>query len=179
MQRFYRSAMALVTLVSVPAMAGAQDWGETNAGFSSRTRLVTGGDYGGTGAGGSVEFGVASLGRTTLSLGAFTGFQRESRSIGTLEVKTTVMPVMAIGNVHVPLRNSPRVDTYFGLSAGITRTSVESNSNLVGSDDDSRSDTGVGLQAGIRYRLLPRFGVVGQLGLGDLPRMFFGASLVL
>jgi hypothetical protein len=38
-------------------------------------------------------------------------------------------------------------------------------------------DTGVGFQLGARYRLASRLGVMGQIGLGDLPLVFAGASL--
>lgn len=172
-------ALAAAFCVAVPSVGAAQ---APNSGFEKGTRLLsvgamTGGGYDGTGLGGIVEWGVGALGSATLSVGAFAGVQRQSTGAGTLEVSTTAIPVMGVANAHFPVRANPRLDLYTGASLGLVRVSVESTSALVGDDDDSRTDTGVGFQIGARYRLASRLGVMGQIGLGDLPLVFAGASL--
>lgn len=178
-------SFAIAGLITAVPAAQAQDVPvRTSLGFESRSRLITvggmgGGGYDGSGLGGAVEFGVGRLGRAPLSLGVFGGFQRQSREIGTLEVATTAIPLMATTNLHLPLAARQRTDLYAGVSAGLTHVTVSSNSALVGDDDDRGTYRAFGVQVGARYRLLPRLGLVGQLGFGDLPRFLGGASFVL
>lgn len=164
--------------VVVPNMVEAQ---APNSGFEKGTKLLSlgvmgGGDYDGTGIGGILEWAVGALGKTTLSLGGFTGFQRQTRGAGTLETSSTVIPAMVVSNLHFPVPSNPKLDLYAGASVGLVRSSVSSNSTAVGDDDASNTKTGVGFQGGIRYNLAPRFGIVGQIGLGDIPLFFAGAS---
>lgn len=164
--------------VAIPSMVAAQ---EPNSGFERGTKLLSlgvmgGGDYDGTGLGGILEWGVGSLGNTTLSLGGFTGFQRQTRGTGTLETSSTVIPVMLVSNVHFPVPSNPKLDLYAGASVGLVRLSVSSSSTVAGNDDASSTDTGFGFQGGIRYNVASRFGVFGQIGVGDIPLFLAGAS---
>jgi len=153
-----------------------------NSGFGRGARLVSvgllaGGEYSGTGVGGQVEWGLRNIGRSTLSMGAFLGVQRETTGAGSLEVTTSALPIMAVGNVHFPVGSSNRLDMYAGASVGVIRVSVKSEAGSAGSSSASDTNTGGGVQVGVRYRAASRLSLMGQLGLVDLPLIMAGLSL--
>jgi len=173
-------ALTSVLVIGVSDTSAAQS--APNSGFGQGTRLVSvgllaGGDYSGTGVGGQIEWGVRNVGRSTLSLGAFVGRQSESTGAGSLEVTTSAIPIMAVGNVHFPLGSSNRLDMYAGASVGVVRVSVKSEASNVGSSRASDTNTGGGVQVGVRYRAASRLSLMGQLGLVDLPLIMAGLSL--
>lgn len=140
--------------------------------------LVTGGDNDGTGLAGSVEWGVLSLTpKVQLGLGVFAGFQRNSQSVGAYKSTATVVPVMAVGNVHLPIESQPKLDLYAGASVGFIRASISNDSPGTANADYSNTDSAVGAQVGARFTLASKLSVVGQLGLGDLPLLFAGISI--
>lgn len=174
--------MSAVLLAGAAQTGQAQDAASTNSGFARGGKLVsagfmTGGDYSGTGFGGQVEWGVGSVRSSVLSVGAFAGIQRKSTGAGPLEVTTSAMPIMAVGNVHFPIGSAERLDIYAGASAGVVRVSVKSSNGTLGESKASDTDTALGIQAGVRYRAASRLSFMGQLGLVDLPLILAGVSL--
>jgi hypothetical protein len=180
--RWQATMLALTSALVVGTAETSAAQSAPNSGFGAGTRLVSvgllaGGDYSGTGVGGQVEWGVRNVGRTTLSLGAFVGVQRESTGAGSLEVTTSALPIMAVGNVHFPLGSNERLDMYAGASLGVVRVSLKSEAGNVGSSSASDTNTGGGVQVGVRYRAASRLSLMGQLGLVDLPLIMAGLSL--
>jgi hypothetical protein len=180
--RWQATTLALTSALVVGIADTSAAQSAPNSGFGAGTRLVSvgllaGGDYSGTGIGGQVEWGVRNVGRTTLSLGAFAGVQRKSTGAGSLEVTTSAVPVMAMGNIHFPMGSNDRVDVFAGASVGIVRISVKSEVGNVGSSSASDTNTGGGVQVGVRYRAASRLSLMGQLGLVDLPLIMAGVSL--
>lgn len=180
--RWQATMLALTSALVVGTADTSAAQSAPNSGFGQGTKLVSvgllaGGDYSGTGIGGQLEWGVRNIGRTTLSLGAFAGVQRESTGAGSLEVTTSALPIMAVGNIHFPVGSNDRVDMYAGASLGIVRVSVKSEASNVGSSRDSETRTAGGVQVGVRYRAASRLSLMGQLGLVDLPLIMAGLSL--
>jgi hypothetical protein len=185
-----------------PASAMAAKRGE--ASFEKGDRILgvgllvgdgAGGGFGGTaiGAGAQLEVGVFDFTpKIRLGVGGSVGYTRRSESGATL----SGIPVYGIGNVHFALQGQPDLDLYAGVSAGFTR--FRSNlgeiiiDRVVAADAPdasyrvvsaraaavtaSSTESGVGLQGGVRYSFGKSFSVQGQLGLGDIPLFFGGVS---
>lgn len=180
--RWQATMLALTSALVVGTANTSVAQSAPNSGFGEGTKLVSvgllaGGDYSGTGIGGQVEWGLRNVGRTTLSLGAFAGLQRKTTGARSLEVTTSALPIMAVGNIHFPVGSKDRIDMYAGASVGIVRVSVKSDAAGVGSSSASDTDTGGGVQVGVRYRVASRLSLMGQLGLVDLPLIMAGLSL--
>ncbi len=175
--RVATASLAIAMLVAPARTLSAQAASST---FIKGDRLasvgvMTGGDYDGTGVGAMVEWGVASLtSKVQLGLGGFVGVQRNSDGIGSVKVSTTVLPLMATGNLHFALPDQPKLDLYAGASLGFIRASGDVSGVSGGSS--SSTDTAVGIQGGARYIVASKLSVVGQVGLGDLPLIFAGVS---
>ncbi len=193
MIRRLRSTSLLLSLL-VPALVSAQ--GAPTAGPSSAAVVdsdpmrpfVTGtrnvsvgymalGEYEGHGGGVMFEKGMLSFSpRLHVGIGAFAGVQRNTESFGQTRVRYTSIPIMGIANVHLAPAGMPKLDLYTGLSAGFTRTSLDTDVALLTPLDEAGTDFSLGLQGGARYSLTQRSSVLVQLGLGDLPLVFAGAS---
>ncbi|MBL0938996.1 MAG: outer membrane beta-barrel protein [Gemmatimonadaceae bacterium] len=168
--------------MGLSSVSAAQTAPATNSGFAKGTKLVSlgviaGGDDGGTGAAAQMEWGVASLGKATLSLGAFAGIQRKTSQVRALEVTASAVPVLAVANLHFPLGNQPRLDLYGGASFGFVRASAESTESSLGSVKESETRAAVGIQVGGRYKIASRLSLMGQVGLVDLPLIQAGVSI--
>ncbi len=169
----YLAAAALV--VAIPLTASAQ------SSFSRGDRVLslsfmTGGDYDGTGLGGQVELGVLPIGKATLGIGGFVGFQRDSEGTGIYKVTSNVVPIMAVGNLHIPIESQPNLDIYAGASVGFVHASVKANGVGTIMGKASNTDSGVGIQGGARYWLGSKLGLNAQIGFGDIPLIEAGVS---
>ncbi|MES2523503.1 MAG: hypothetical protein V4617_12440 [Gemmatimonadota bacterium] len=194
MIRRLRSASLFLSLL-VPALVSAQ--GAPTAAPSSAATVVaadpmrpfvTGtrnfsvgymalGEYEGHGGGVMFEKGMLSFSpRLHVGIGAFAGVQRNTESFGATSVRFTSIPVMGIANVHLAPVSMPKLDLYAGLSAGFTRTSVDTDVAVLSPLDEAGTDFSLGLQGGARYSLSQRSSLLLQLGVGDLPFVFAGAS---
>jgi hypothetical protein len=146
--------------------------------FAKGERVITfgamaGGAYDGLGGGAMVEWGVASLGtHLHLGVGAFVGAERESDTQRNVTTTQVIIPLMATGNVHFTTAGRPKLDSYFGASLGLLRTSADITSAATGAISDL--EFGAGLQAGARYWLSSRVNATGQVGVGDVPLVFAG-----
>lgn len=182
MMRWQATMLALTSALVVGVADTSVAQSAPNSGFGPGTKLVSvgllaGGDYSGTGLGGQVEWGLRSIGRTTLSLGAFAGMQRKSTGAGSLEVTTSAVPVMAMGNIHFPVGSNDRVDMYAGASLGIVRVSTASNDAREDRRRDAEIKFGRGVQLGVRYRAASRLSLMGQVGLESIPLFMLGISV--
>lgn len=176
MRRSSLFAIAAAALLAAPAVASAQS---TTFDVGSRVASIgfmTGGDYEGSGIGGQAEFGILKLGKATLGVGGFVGYQRDSETILSTKYSTTVIPIMAIGNVHFPIASQPKLDVYAGASLGFFRVSAEVDGPGLGNVDASDTDSGFGIQGGVRYNMASKLSLMGQVGVGDIPLLFAGVS---
>ena len=170
--RFARFAAAAALVTALPLTAQAQ--------FAKGDRVLsvsfmTGGDYDGAGFGGQAEWGVLPIGKATLGIGAFAGFQRDSENAGVFKATSTVIPMMAIGNIHFPIESQPSLDLYAGASVGFLRVSAEVE-GIGAAGKVSDTDTGFGIQGGARYWMGSKLGLNGQVGFGDIPLIQAGLS---
>jgi hypothetical protein len=171
--RFARFAAAAALVAALPFTASAQfAKGDRVASVS----FMTGGDYDGTGFGGQAEWGILPLGKATLGIGAFAGFQRDSESAGSFKATSTIIPMMVIGNVHFPIASQPKLDLYAGASVGLIRVSVDVDGGSAINGNASNTDSGFGIQGGARYWMGSKLGLNGQLGFGDIPLIQAGVS---
>ncbi|MEO7521383.1 MAG: outer membrane beta-barrel protein [Gemmatimonas sp.] len=168
--------LAVAAAMLLPTVSFAQDSARP---FGQGSRLLslgimTGGDYDGFGGGASFEVGVINFTPAlSLGVGGMIGYLRESEG----RFSVSAMPIMAIGNVHLALPAQPKLDLYGGLSIGVVRVSSDGCDALPGIPcDDSRSDSGLGLQIGARYAMTPRASLMGQLGFSDIPLLYAGVS---
>lgn len=171
--------MAVAVLIAAPVQqASAQDAGS----FQKGTKILSlgvmaGGDYEGIGGGASFEVGILEIApKIKLGVGGLFGYVRDSESFGLSDYTFTQMPIMAIGNVHFEVPSQPKLDLYAGASVGIIRVSYDGNFAGIPGIDGSDSDTGFGIQGGIRYNLSGKTSVMGQIGVGDIPLIFAGVS---
>ncbi len=178
MKRLRTLAIAAVLAAPIGAMSAQS----TTVPFTTGDRVatvgfMTGGDYDGSGLGGMVEWGVLSLTQKVhLGIGGFVGFQRNKETVGSFSASTTVIPLMAQGNLHFPVAAQPRLDLFAGASIGLVRVSADCTGCTTAGVDASNTDSGVGIQGGARFNLLSSLSVVGQVGFGDLPLLFAGVS---
>lgn len=167
--------------LSLPAAASAQSTTSSPL-FGKGTKLVsinlqTGGDYeGSTGLGGAFEVGVKPIGKNaTLGLGVSIGLFSESASFGGESITTSLVPLMATGNIHFGLPSAPKLALYAGASAGYIGASVSADfDGFQGSV--SESESGFGVQGGARFQLTNKLLAHGQLGFGDIPLITAGVS---
>lgn len=137
--------------------------------------VMTGGDYDGSGVGAMAEWGVLKFTpKVHLGIGGFAGVQRNSETAGSFKVTSTVIPIMAQGNLHFALEGQPKLDLFAGASIGLIRASADCTGCT--SVDASNTDSAVGIQGGARLNIASALSVVGQLGFGDLPLIFAGIS---
>lgn len=174
--RFTRLAVAAALVAALPLTASAQSKTFAKGDRVASISFMTGGDYDGTGFGAQAEWGFLPIGKATLGIGGFVGFQRDSESAGAYKATSTVIPFMAIGNIHFPIESQPQLDLYAGASVGFIRASVDVDG--VGSlgGNASNTDSGFGVQGGARYWLGSKLGVNGQIGFGDIPLIQAGIS---
>ncbi|HYW31477.1 MAG TPA: outer membrane beta-barrel protein [Gemmatimonas sp.] len=191
--RFAASLFALFTPVvlqaqSAPATStGSQpstivEPGDVMRPFIKGTRNVSlgymaAGEYQGHGAGIMLEKGMLSLSpRLHVGVGGFLGVQRNTETFGETTVRSTSVPLMGIANMHLAPISMPRLDLYGGLSAGFTRTSLDTDAVVLPPGDEAGTEFSLAIQAGARYALSQRSSLLVQIGLGDLPLLFAGAS---
>ncbi|HEY0928408.1 MAG TPA: outer membrane beta-barrel protein [Gemmatimonas sp.] len=172
--RFARFAAAAALVAALPLTASAQFAKGDRVGT---VNFMTGGDYNGSGVGVQAEWGILPIGKATLGIGGFVGYQSDSETYGTFKASNSVMPFMAIGNVHFPIASQPKLDLYAGASVGIIRVSWDSNVPAAYNVDGSDTDTGFGIQGGARYWFGSKLGLNGQIGIGDIPLLHAGLSL--
>jgi opacity protein-like surface antigen len=182
MRRLFRSLALGATLAAIaPAVAMAQDSPVLKKGDKALSLgIMTGGDYEGIGGGAAFEVGLLQLvPKIHLSVGGSFGYIRDSESFGSFDYTFTQTPIMAVGNVNFEVPGQPKLGLYAGLSLGIIRVSYSGDFDDVPGlgDRDSDSDSGVGIQGGIRYALTNKASLMGQIGVGDIPLIFAGASI--
>lgn len=171
-------ALATAAVLAMPSVASAQTSGPFEVGSKvGSIGFMAGGDYDGAGLGVQGEFGFRKLGNTVLGLGGFVGFQRESETFAGTKVSTTVVPIMAIGNIHFPVASQPKLDLFAGASLGFISVNAEVDGPGLGNYDAGDSDIGFGIQGGARYNLSNKLSLMGQVGVGDIPLIFAGVSL--
>lgn len=174
--RSLRLVASLAALSLVPSIAMAQQ--KT---FSKGDRVVsvgfmTGGDYDGSGFGIQGELGLFPVGKATIGLGAFTGYQHKSKEAGVFKASSSMIPFMAVANLHIPLEAQPNLDLYGGVSAGLVRASAEVEGLGSVGGKSSSTDSGLGIQVGARYWLTSALGINAQIGFNDIPLIQAGAS---
>ncbi len=177
--RFARLAAAAAFVAALPLTASAQDKPFSKGDRVVSASFMTGGDYDGTGFGGQVEFGLLPIGKTTLGIGGFAGFQRDSEGTGIYKATATVVPIMAVGNLHFPIASQPKLDVYAGASIGFIRASVSVDGVGAVGGKASNTDSGFGIQGGARYWMSSSLGVNAQVGFGDIPLIQAGISFKL
>lgn len=171
-------ALAAAAMLALPSLASAQATGPFEVGSKvGSIGLIAGGDYDGAGIGVQGEFGFRKLGNTVLGLGGFVGVQRESETFFGTKVTSTVIPIMAIGNVHFPIASQPKLDLFAGASLGFISVNAEVDGVGGGDFDAGDSDIGFGIQGGARYNLSNKLSLMGQVGVGDIPLIFAGVSI--
>lgn len=175
--RFGRLAAATALVVALPLTASAQ-----STTFSKGDRVVsvgfmTGGDYDGSGVGVQAEWGLLPIGKTTLGIGGFIGYQSDDQGSGAFKASWSALPVMAVANLHFPIESQPKLDLYAGASIGFIRYGWDYAGTLPPGAVKSDTQSAIGFQGGVRYWLGSRFGINGQLGLNDLPLLQAGVSL--
>ncbi len=171
--------VAVAALIAAPTQHVAAQEGA----FMKGTKILslgvmTGGDYEGLGGGASFEVGIVDITpKIKLGVGGLFGYLRDSQDFGLSEYTLTQTPIMAIGNVHFEVPNQPKLDLYAGASVGIIRVSYSGDFAGIPGLSASDSDTGFGIQGGVRYGVGEKLSVMGQLGVGDIPLLFGGISL--
>lgn len=171
-------ALAAAAMLAIPSMASAQATGPFEVGSKvGSIGFMAGGDYEGAGLGVQGEFGFKKLGNTVLGLGGFVGVQRDSETAFGTKFTSTVIPIMAIGNVHFPIASQPKLDLFAGASLGFISVNVEVDGPGLGNVDAGDSDIGFGIQGGARYNLSNKLSLMGQVGVGDIPLIFAGVSI--
>ncbi|WP_291161323.1 outer membrane beta-barrel protein [Gemmatimonas sp. UBA7669] len=171
-------ALAAAAVLAIPSMASAQATGPFEVGSKvGSIGFMAGGDYEGAGLGVQGEVGFKKLGNTVLGLGGFVGIQRDSETVFGSKYTSTVIPIMAIGNVHFPIASQPKLDLFAGASLGFVSVNVEVEGTGLGDFDAGDSDIGFGIQGGARYNLSNKLSLMGQVGVGDIPLIFAGVSI--
>lgn len=168
--------MAVAALLAAPTHEAAAQAFQKGSKVLS-LGVMAGGDYEGFGGGGSFEVGILEIApKIKLGVGGLIGYVRDSESFGLSDYTLSVMPIMAIGNVHFEVPNQPKLDLYAGASAGIIRVSYSGDFVGIPGVSASDSDTGFGIQGGIRYGVNDKTSLMGQIGFGDIPLLFAGVS---
>jgi hypothetical protein len=80
--------------------------------------------------------------------------------------KYSVVPIQIFSNYHYPIKNSPRLDPYAGLSLVHQIVSASWNGTGSGPSGFSASSTDFAGQFGMRYFISPKFAIQGQVGFG-------------
>lgn len=176
MSRFLRVATVALMITALTSVASAQSKAFDKGDRVATLGFMTGNDYDGSGFGAQVEWRLLPIGKASLGVGGFVGFQHDSKGVGTVKTTASWMPMMATANLHFPLENQPRVDLYAGASFGFVRASVDVKGAGTLSGKASDTDSGFGIQGGARYWLGSKLGVSGQVGFGDIPLVIAGLA---
>lgn len=174
--RFTRLAVAAALVAALPLTASAQSKTFSKGDRVATINFMTGGDYNGSGVGAQAEWGLLPIGKATLGIGGFVGYQSNSETFGSAKYSSSVMPLMAVGNIHFPIESQPKLDLYAGASVGVIRVSWDSNVPSIYNVDGSHTDSGFGIQGGARYWVGSKLGINGQIGFGDIPLLHAGVS---
>lgn len=171
------AASAFACTAFIPSLATAQSKNFSKGDRVLSVGFMTGGDYDGSGVGVQAEFGVLPIGKATLGIGGFVGYQHNSKSAGVFKSTTTAVPFMVISNLHIPIESQPNLDLYGGVSIGFLHTSSEVEGLGAVGGKSSDTDSGFGVQVGARYWLTSKLGVNAQLGFSDIPLIQAGVSI--
>lgn len=173
----FSAACVLACAAMLPSAAEAQSKNFSRGDRVLSAGFMTGGDYDGTGLGVQAEFGVLPIGKATLGIGGFVGYQHSSKSAGVFKSTTTTLPFMVISNLHIPIESQPNLDLYGGVSIGFLHTSAEVEGLGAVGGKASNTGSGFGVQLGARYWLVSKLGVNAQIGFKDIPLIQAGVSL--
>jgi opacity protein-like surface antigen len=195
-----RTLRFAVFALCVPVLLSAQ---QAMSNFRTGSKIasvgiLTGGNYDGFGVGGTIEFGAISFNKNVhLGLGGSLGYVRNSEGSGSNSVTASVIPAMAIGNIHFSPASQPKLDLYAGVSAGLLygrvssdviiderRATTENPSVMLSTrrvgaarrESVSDTDFGFGIQAGAHFALTSSVSAMAQLGIEDVPLLYAGVS---
>lgn len=177
------SLRAVGLLIALAAGTASTARAQSSRSVTASNRLLSVGhtalgNFEGDGVAVAAEWPVATLGsRLTLGVGGMVGLHHNAEPFGNVRLTSRIIPVFGVGNLSYQRHPDSRLALYTGLTSGVNLVTVRGFTRGLGVPDERGANFAVGGQVGVRYRLARRVGLMGQVGVGDIPGVFAGATL--